>query len=51
MANVRSYTDEELLKKVKSLPSFKSIPKGYWILGVQSDEDKFNAFDDKFYLF
>ena len=48
---VRKYTDKQLLDRVKSLKSFKSIPNGYWILGVQSQEDTFNVFDDKFYLF
>lgn len=48
---VRNYKDEELLAKVKSLPSFKYIPEDYWILGVQSNEDMYNYFDDKFYLF
>jgi hypothetical protein len=48
---VRKYTDAQLLNKVKSLPSFKSLPAGYWILGVQSEEDTFNRFDDKFYIF
>jgi hypothetical protein len=48
---VRKYTDAQLLNKVKSLASFKSLPAGYWILGVQSDEDNVNRFDDKFYLF
>lgn len=48
---VRSYTDKELLDKVKSLPTFKGFPKDYWILGVQSLEDTFNTFDDKFYVF
>jgi len=48
---VKNYTDKELLGKVKSLPSFKSIPSGYWILGVRSLEDIPNKFDDKFYLF
>lgn len=51
MANVRNYTDDQLLNKAKSLPSFMGFPEGYWLLGVQSDEDKFNRFDDKFYLF
>ena len=51
MNNVRSYTDKELLDKAMSLKSFKGFPEGYWLLGVQSDEDKFNRFDDKFYLF
>lgn len=48
---VRNYTDNQLLARVKSLPSFKGVPKGFWILGVQSTEDTFNRFDDKFYLF
>lgn len=51
MNNVKSYTDKQLLDKVKSLSSYKGIPDGYWLLGVQSDEDKFDTFDDKFYLF
>ena len=48
---VKSYTDKELLDRVKSLPSFQGFPNDYWILGVQSEEDTFNEFDDKFYLF
>jgi hypothetical protein len=48
---VKSYTDNQLLTRVKALPSFKGIPTGLWILGVQSSEDRFNEFDDKFYLF
>lgn len=48
---VKKYRAWELLKRVKELDSFVGIPKGYWILGVQSNEDVFNRFDDKFYLF
>ena len=48
---VKNYTDKQLLTRVKALPSFKNVPSGYWILGVQSSEDIFNTFDDKFYLF
>ncbi len=48
---VRPYTDKELLEKVKSLSSFKSIPSGYWLLGVRSLDDLPNRFDDKIYLF
>ena len=48
---MKNYKEEQLLNRVKGLQSFKSIPDGYWILGVQSNEDKFNEFDDKFYLF
>lgn len=49
--NVRGYTDKELLDKVKSLDNYSHTPEGYWILGVQSQEDQFNSFDDKFYIF
>jgi hypothetical protein len=48
---VRKYTDEELLTRVKELKSFKKIPKGRWILGVRSNEDIPNKFDDKFYVY
>lgn len=48
---VRNYTDKELLDKVKSLSNYKSIPSGYWILGVRSNEDVADTMDDKFYLF
>lgn len=51
MNNVRNYTNKQLLDKASSLPSFSGFPDDYWILGVQSDEDKFDTFDDKFYLF
>jgi len=51
MTNVRTYNDQQLLTKVKSLPSFTDLPKGYWILGIRSNEDAPNKFDDKFYLF
>ena len=48
---VRNYKAKELLDRVKELPSFKGIPEDYWILGVQSNEDTYNHFDDKFYMF
>lgn len=50
-SNVKSYSDEQLLERVKSLDSFEGFPKGYWILGVRSQEDEHNVFDDKFYIF
>ncbi len=49
--NVKGYTDKQLIDKVKSLPNFTHLPQEYWILGVQSQEDEYNVFDDKFYLF
>jgi len=51
MSNVRSYSDDELLNRVKSLPSFKGFPKGVLDVWVRSNEDQFNAFDDKVYTF
>ena len=48
---MKTYTDSQLLDKVKSLPDYKGIPQGHWILGVRSLEDKPDAFDDKFYHF
>lgn len=49
--NVRSYTDKQLLEKVKSLDTFGYLPSDYWLLGIRSNEDAYNQFDDKFYLF
>jgi hypothetical protein len=48
---VKPYTDKQLLEKVKSLSSFTKIPNGYWLLGVRSQDDLPNRFDDKIYLF
>jgi hypothetical protein len=48
---VKNYTDAQLLNKIKTLASFKGFPNGFFIVGVQSQEDTFNVFDDKFYLF
>lgn len=50
-ASVRQYTDKQLLDKVSSLKSFKGFPKNYWLIGIRSNADKFNIFDDKFFLF
>ncbi len=50
--NVRSYTDREILDRVKShARGFVDYPDGYWLIGIRSKEDEFNKFDDKFYLF
>ena len=48
---VGGYSDKKLLNRIKSLKSFKYFPTGFWIIGVRSDEDTFNVFDDKFYIF
>jgi 5-hydroxyisourate hydrolase-like protein (transthyretin family) len=51
MNNVRSYTNDQILKRMASLPSFKGYPKGRHIVGVRSNEDAANVPDDKFYFF
>ena len=48
---VKSYTNKELLDRVKTLMNFQYIPHDIWILGVRSKEDKPDSFDDKFYIF
>lgn len=48
---VRNYTDKELLAKVKSLPSFNGIPRGYWLLGIKPKVHTSDTYDSKFYLF
>lgn len=48
---VKNYTDDQLLNRVRQLPSFKKIPSDHWILGVRSAADKPGMFDDKFYEF
>lgn len=48
---VKSYSSKNLLDKVKSLDSFKTIPKGFWLCGVRSNENTKNIYDDKIYLF
>lgn len=51
MTNVKQYTDRQLLEKVEAIGG--TIPnKGkYLAIGVQSQEDAFNLFDDKFYIY
>ncbi len=51
MSNVKEYSDEQLFERIEKLDSFKGFPENYWIIGVRSNEDKFNSTDDKFYLF
>lgn len=49
--NVRNYTTQQLLDRVKKASGFTSIPAGYWFCFVRSSEDAPNVFDDKGYLF
>jgi hypothetical protein len=49
--NVRSYRDKQLLDRAMSIEGYKHIPLDYWPCFVRSNEDEFDAFDDKVYLF
>lgn len=51
MSNVKGYSDEEILNRVRALSAFKGFPANYWLCAVRSNEDDFNKFDDKLYLF
>ena len=51
MSNVRPYSDEQILQRVSSLPSFKGFSAGILDVWVRSDEDEFDRFDDKVYTF
>lgn len=51
MTNVKSYTDKQLLNRVEAIGG-KIPDKGkYLIIGIQSQEDDYDQFDDKFYVF
>jgi hypothetical protein len=51
MSNVRPFTDSELLGKVEAIGGTVPNKGKYLIIGVQSLEDAFNIFDDKFYVY
>lgn len=51
MNNVKTYTDAQILEKVESVGGVIPNVGKYMIVGVQSQEDEFNVFDDKFYVF
>lgn len=48
---VRSYSDKELLERVKGLSSFSGFPLDYWLLFVRSEENNPDVFDDKVYVY
>ena len=48
---VKNYTDKQLLSKVQEIKNFKGIPRDYWLLGVRSNEDIADIFDDKIYIY
>lgn len=45
-SNVRKYTDDEILNRVRSLPTFKGFPEGILDVWVRSKRDEFDRFDD-----
>jgi len=51
MSNVKNYTDKQLLDRVQSLPTYKNIPSDMWLAFVASNEDAYDQFDDKVYIF
>lgn len=52
MSNVRNYTSQQLLDRVKTMPNFKGFPQsGVLDVWVRSNEDEYNRFDDKVYSF
>ncbi len=51
MTNVGSYSDSQLLERVESIGGIIPNRGKYMIIGVQSEEDQANVFDDKFYVY
>lgn len=51
MSNVKAYTNEQIIERVESLPTFTGWWQGKYFIGVRSNEDEYNKFDDKAYLF
>lgn len=49
--NVKSYSDKQLLNRVEEIGGVIPNLGNFLIIGVQSQEDAFNVFDDKFYVF
>lgn len=47
---MKNYSTDQLLNVIKKLDTFEYIPSDYWLIGIRSLEDKFNMFDDMFYL-
>lgn len=51
MTNVKAYTDKQLLDRVEFVGGKVPNVGKYLIIGVQSQEDEFDKFDDKFYVY
>lgn len=50
-SNVKNYTDDQIIKKIESLPTFAGWKKGKYLVAIRSNEDAFDKFDDKFYSY
>jgi len=48
---MRSFTDEEVLARVSSLPTFTGFPKGPMYVCIRSAADVFDSFDDKAFTY
>ena len=51
MTNVKNYTDKQLLDRVQGLTSYFWTPDDMWLAFVASNEDAYDQFDDKVYIF
>lgn len=51
MTNVKGYSDRQLLERVESVGGVIPNIGKYMIIGLQSQENESNVFDDKFYVF
>ena len=49
--SVKSYTDAQILDRVKSLDTFEGFPCGVLDVWIRSKSDEFDRFDDKTYTF
>lgn len=48
---MRAFTDEEVLARVSSLPTFKGFPNGPMDVWIRSAADVFDSFDDKAFTY
>jgi putative chitinase len=48
---MRTFTDEEVLARVRALPSFKGFPTGPLDVWIRSEADAFDSFDDKAFTY
>lgn len=46
MRNVKKYTDDQILTRLESLPTFKGWKVGKYDVWIRSNEDAYNKFDD-----